>query len=120
MATSAGAAARSDEHGGRHPRGVDRQNHARFVRSGAQAGDDPGDRRPDVALVVEHREGQREPVGRLPDRDPLAAERQRFPPDLGEGAAVDACERLRRAEPRARAADEQDAGQPGAIRHGSV
>ena len=63
--------------------------------------------------------GKLEPVRRLPDCDPLVAERERLPADLGERPAAEACERLRRAEPRAGAADEQNAGQA-SIRHGSV
>ena len=92
---------------------------ADLVRSRAQPGDDAGDRRAHLGAVVEHGERELEPVRRLADGDPLVAERERLPADLGERAAVEAGERLRRAEPRARAADEQNARQA-SIRHGSV
>ena len=49
------------------------------VRRGAQAGDDARDRRAHVGAVVQHRERELEPVGRLPDGDPLVAERERLP-----------------------------------------
>ena len=93
---------------------------ARGWRRSAQAGHDAGDRRADVGSVVEHREGELDPVRRLADRDPFGARLAEQPPRaLGEGLAVEACKRLGRAEARARPADEQDAGQL-AIRHGSV
>ena len=65
----------------------------------------------DVAAVVEDLEGEIEPVGGLADHDHLAERLgEHAVPALGERLALVACERLRGAEARARAADEQGAG----------
>ena len=85
-----------------------------------QARDDAGDRRAHVGAVVEHVERKLEPVRELADRDPLVARLAEQPPRaFRERLAVDERERLRRAEARARAADEQDARQR-SMRHASV
>ena len=90
------------------------------MRRCAQAGDEPGDRRAHVGAVVQQLERKLEPVGELADGDPLGARlAEHAPRTLRERLAVDARERLRRAEARARAADEQDARQL-VMRHGSV
>ena len=83
-----------------------------FVRGSAQAGDDPGDRRADVASVVEQREGSSSPSAAFPTAIRSSQKASVSQAISASVAAVDAGERLRRAEPRARPADEQDAGQP--------
>ena len=80
----------------REERRVDGNHDHDLVVRGAQSGDDAGDRRADIRPVVEKIERKLEPVGALADR-----------------------ERLRRAEARTRAPDEQDARQL-PIRHASV
>ena len=77
------------------PRRVHREHDTQLVLRNSKPGDDTGDRRADVGTVVDQREGKIEPIGSLPDREPLVAERQRFPTDLGERAPLEAGERLR-------------------------
>ena len=73
-----------------------------------------------LRAVVEELERQLEPVRALADREPLVARlAEHAPGPLGERLAAEPGERLRRAEARARAADEQDARQA-RTRHGSV
>ena len=73
-----------------------------------------------VDAVVEHGERQLELVVGLSDRDDLVAGVAQDPPRaLGERLAAKRRERLRRAEPLGRAADEQHAGRSYTIRHGS-
>jgi DNA-3-methyladenine glycosylase I len=106
--------------GGGEQRTVDRDDHRGRIRGRPEARDDAGDRRPDVGAVVEHRERQRQLVGGLADGDPLTARgAEHAPHAFRERLGAEARERLRRPEPAARAADEQDARQP-SIRHGAV
>ncbi len=103
---------------GRDVRHVDRQDDAHVGARGAQSGDEPMNRSALFDAVREHRE--RKLLVALPDRDALVARLPERPPGaLCERLALDARERLRRAEPRARPADEQDS-RYGRIRHGSV
>ena len=107
------------QHRRRHAGRVHGKHHAEIVTGCAQPGDDAGDRRADLCAVVQKRERQVEQVRDLADGDPLVAEGERLPADLGQRPAVETSERLRRAEAGARPADEQNAGQT-LIRHGSV
>ena len=107
------------QHLRRDQRNVDRQDDGDAVRGRAQPGDDPGERSAHVAPVVEHRERQLERVGGLADGEPLVAAPPSTRQRARERLSAELRQRLRRAEARARAADEQHAGQP-VIRHGSV
>ena len=105
---------RSDE------RAVDGQDDTELGWCGAQSSGEPDDRSAHLASVVQQRERQLEAVGRLADREPVAARRAERPPAaLRERLALVACERLRRAEAGRGAADEQDARQA-VTRHGSL
>ncbi len=102
---------------GRHTRTVDGQEHRDVVRSGPQACDHTGDRRPHVRSIVEHVERQ---LTRLADHQHLVTcAREHATPPVVERLAFQFDQRLRRAEAPARTADEQDAGQR-STRHGSV
>jgi len=101
-------------------RHVDGHDDGHVVSGSAEARDDTGERRPDGRAVVEHRERERERVGALADGDRLVAGLGQQPPDpLGERLVAEARERLRRAEPAARSADEEDPRQA-SIRHASL
>ena len=81
-----------------------------LVRGGAQARDHAEDRRALVRAVVENRERQVELVVRLADGEYLLADLAEDPArPLRERLAPERRERLRRAEPLGRAADEQHA-----------
>ena len=74
---------------------------------------DADDRRPQLRAFVEDRKRKLELAG-LPDGEPLVARLAEHPPrPLGERLAAKPRERLRRPEPRRRAADEQHAREPG-------
>src|SRR6266550_6865502 len=89
---------------------VDGEEDADVVRRRAQARDDSGDRCANRRVVVDDGEGEWEPVVRLADSDALVARVAEYAPGaFGERLATVLCERLRRTEARARAADEQDA-----------
>ena len=104
----------------REERRVDGDHDHDLVACGTESGDDTRDRRADVRCVVENVERELEPVGPLPDGDPLVAcVAQQAPGAFGERLAAEPRECLRRAEARARAPDEQDARQL-SIRHASV
>ena len=77
---------------------------------GTKAGEDSVDRRPLVAPVVHDRKGQVESVGLLAHCQHLRARLPERPQSaLGERLTAEPRERLRRAEPLGRAADEQHA-----------
>jgi hypothetical protein len=99
-------------------RAVDGEDDADVVPSGTQPGHQAGERRPCRGAVVDERKGEREPVAALSHGQPLVARLAEHPPGtLGERLAVEPCERLRRAEPPARAAHEQDARHLSSTRH---
>src|SRR5439155_9927517 len=109
------------EHVGGHERAVDGEDHAELVRRGAEPSDDAGERSPDLASVVENRKRKVEAVPLLAHREALVAHlAEELPADLGERPSSEPRKRFRHAEARARAADEEDAGQAaGSRRHGS-
>ena len=85
-----------------------RKTQTSFVAA-RQPGDDSGHRRPHVDAVVEHVERQLE-LAALPTASRSShASPSVAPRPLRQRLALEARERLRRAEPLARAADEQDA-----------
>ena len=89
------------------------------MRRRAQPGDHAVDRGALGCPVVDEGKRQRQPVGRLPDRDHLVAGVNECTPGaLGERLVAQPRECLGRAEPCRAAADEQDARQ-GVMRHGS-
>lgn len=104
---------------GRQERHVRRNDDTDLGAREAQPGRDADDCRAVLAPVVQDLKRQRQVVRRLPHDDNTT---EGFFEDsvsaLGKCLPAEARERLRRAEPRARAADEQDTGYV-SIRHGS-
>ncbi len=95
---------------GRDERRVDRQDDTRLVRRRAKSRDHAEHGRALHRPVVEDGEWQLAVVG-LSDGDDLVADGAQDPPRaLAERLSAKRRERLRRAEPLGRAADEQDAG----------
>ena len=95
---------------GANERRVHREKHDTLVPRGTQTGNDPRERDANVAAVVDDRERQLE-LSVLADRNPLFAElTEGAPSKLGERAAFELRERLRRSETPTRPADEQDSG----------
>jgi hypothetical protein len=104
----------------REERHVDGEDDGHVAAGGAQPCDDADDRRSDGRAVVEDREGQRERLVALADGDRLVAGiGQQAPGPLGERLVAEPGEGLRRPEPAARSADEEDPRQA-SIRHASV
>ena len=101
-------------------RRVDRDRDDQVVRRRPQTGDEAGDRRAHVRPVIQERKRQLEAVRVLADGEPLVAGLAEQPPGpLRERLAVESRERLRRPEPPARPADQQDARQL-SMRHASL
>ena len=99
---------------------VDGQDDGKVRVSGPQPGDDPGKGRAGLGSIVDDREWKLESVRPLADCDALVADVAENPPSpCGERLAVEWYERLGRAKPAARAADEQDPRQT-SRRHGSL
>ena len=119
-ATSRQAAASAKQRSRSDARQVHRQEDRDVVTRRPEPGDHARERRAHVRPVVGERKRQLETVGDLPHGDSLVARlAEHAPRALRKRLAVETGERLRRAEAPARAADEQNAGQP-VIRHASV
>ena len=91
---------------------IDRKDDGELRRRRAKPRDEPRQRRADVGAVVDQLERQCEPVRMLADGEPVRTSLAEQPPRaLGHRlAAAHRNKCLRRAEARARAADEQDPG----------
>jgi len=101
---------------GSDPGAVDGQEHDDIVRSSVQARDNARDRRTDLGGVVDHVE--RQLAGLADDEHLVTYLTEDAPCPVDERLTLDLRERLRRAEPTARPADEDDATQR-LRRHGS-
>ena len=105
---------------GRDERRVDRQDDARLVRRRAETCDHAEDGRALGRAVIDDGERELDRIVGLSDRDDLVTGgAQNSPRALAERLAAKGRERLGRAEPFGRAADEEHAGRSYTIRHGS-
>jgi hypothetical protein len=103
-----------------HKRRVDGNHDAAIGSRRPQPGDEPCKRRPHIRRIVDDMERQLERVGLLADCDSFVADpAERSPGAFREGLTVEFRKGFRGTEAAARAADEQDPGQPSS-RHGSV
>ena len=97
---------------GRDEGHVDREYDRTLGSRGTQTGHDPGKGCADLGVVVDELERQLERICPFTDREPLVAGlAEQAPGALGQRLAVERRKRLRRAEARACAANEQDARQ---------